>query len=95
MEADGEKSVQLDASFPGKDKSDLLALEPIRPRELQPVRIVKGRTGQATPSKIASIVNRIDERRIAEIGEDKANFETAELRRTGPQRRMVASSWGP
>ena len=39
MEADGEKSVQLDASFPGKDKSDLLALEPIRPRELQPVRM--------------------------------------------------------
>ena len=39
MEADGEKSVQLDASFPGKDKSDLLALEPIRLRELQPVRM--------------------------------------------------------
>ena len=41
MEADGEKSVQLDASFPGKDKSDLLALEPV---EIQEHRRVLGHT---------------------------------------------------
>ncbi len=60
--------------------------------------IVYGRTGQATPSKIASRVNRVDERRIAEIGEDKANTNRR-TPATRPQRcenaeyGMFVNSW--
>ncbi len=50
--------------------------------------IVYGRTGQATPSRIASKVNRVDERRIAEIGEDKVNCD----RRT-PEDRALRGAW--
>jgi hypothetical protein len=51
--------------------------------------IVYGRTGEAIPSKIASIVNR--ERRITEIGEDKVNTGRG-TPATRPQRRLCENA---